>query len=223
MTVPPNQPPKREVHDMHGSQAAANAQSARDQSKDPHAGADDLGFELPQSAKPGAGRVTLIIVLAAVAIGAAILFGYLPRREQSAALAHDAKEAGTTVLNVEVVQPKRIASSKPIALPASLQPLAETVIYPRANGYVQSFAVDIGAQVKEGELLALIETPEIDSQLDSARAALAKAEASHGQAQAQNEYAKTSLASHMARRYALASVIARLRRHRRGGRSACRG
>jgi membrane fusion protein, multidrug efflux system len=155
---------------------------------------DDLGFKLPEPAKPGAGRMAVLIVLVLLALAGAFLFGYLPRREQSAALARDAKQTETEAISVEVVQPKRIESTKPISLPASLQPLAETVLYPRANGYVQSFAVDIGEQVKEGQPLAQIETPELDSQLDQARAGLQKAEAAHGQAKAQHEYAKTSLA-----------------------------
>lgn len=156
--------------------------------------ADDLGFKLPEPAKPGAGRVTGLIALGLLVLIGAFLFGYLPRREQSAALARDAKQVGTSAPNVEVVTPKRIESSKPISLPASLQPMADTVLYPRANGYVQRFAVDIGEQVKEGQLLAQIETPEIDSQLDQARAALQKAEAALGQAEAQRDYANTSLA-----------------------------
>lgn len=180
---------KRDVHDLQG---ANGGEAARD-SHDPRGGQDELGFKLPEPVKPGAGRVTAFLVLGLLAIGAVFLFGYLPRRQQSAALARDAKQAGTSTLNVEVVQPKRVESDKPISLPASLQPLAETVIYPRANGYVQSFAVDIGGQVKEGQLLAQIETPELDSQLDQARAALQKAQASFGQAQAQRNYAKTSL------------------------------
>jgi RND family efflux transporter MFP subunit len=155
---------------------------------------DDLGFKLPEPAKPGAGRITVLIVLVLLALAGAFLFGYLPRREQSAALARDAKQVGTTALNVEVVQPKRIESSKPISLPASLLPMAETTLYPRANGYVQSFAVDIGEQVKEGQLLAQIETPELDSQFDQARAGLQKAAAALGQSEAQRDYAKTSLA-----------------------------
>lgn len=156
--------------------------------------ADDLGFQLPEPAKPGAARMTVLIGILLLVLISAFMASYLPRREQSAALVRDAKQAETEALTVEVVQPKRIESTKPISLPASLQPLAETVLYPRANGYVQSFAVDIGEQVKEGQLLVQIETPELDSQLDQARAALQKAEAALGQAKAQHEYAKTSLA-----------------------------
>ena len=160
----------------------------------PHDASDDLGFALPEPAKPGATRVTAMVAFAALLIAGAFLFGYLPRREQSAALANSLKQQADATPSVDVVKPKRLQSDKPISLPASLQPLAETILYPRANGYVQKFSADIGERVKENQLLAQIETPELDSQLDQARAALLKAEAAVGQAQAQRDYAKTSLA-----------------------------
>ena len=156
--------------------------------------AGELGFALPEPARPSAARVIALVGLVLLALACAFLFGYLPRREQSAALARDAKQAEATAISVEVVQPKRIESTRPITLPASLQPSAQTILYPRANGYVQSFTVDIGEQVTEGQLLAQIETPELDSQLDRARAAQKQAEASLGQAEAQQAYANASLA-----------------------------
>jgi RND family efflux transporter MFP subunit len=67
------------------------------------------------------------------------------------------------------------------------------VLYPRANGYIEHFDVDIGDRVKEGQLLAVIETPELDQQLDQARAQLAAAEASLAQAKANRDYSLTSL------------------------------
>jgi RND family efflux transporter MFP subunit len=154
---------------------------------------DDLGFVLPEAARPGAARMTLLIALVALVIAGAFFFAYLPRREQGAALARSTKLAVDAAPSVDVVAPKSVPSVRPITLPASLQPLAETVLYPRANGYVERFNVDIGDQVKEGQLLALIDTPELDQQLDQARAQLLAAEASLGQAQARSDYAKTSL------------------------------
>ncbi|HTU60449.1 MAG TPA: efflux RND transporter periplasmic adaptor subunit, partial [Polyangiales bacterium] len=65
---------------------------------------DDLGFKLPEPAKPGAGRMTVLIVLVLLALIGAFLFGYLPRRDQSAALARDAKQTETEEVGVEVVQ-----------------------------------------------------------------------------------------------------------------------
>ena len=71
--------------------------------------------------------------------------------------------------------PKVGSSDRAIALPGSVQPLEETVIYARASGYVRRWYVDIGDKVKDGQLLAEIETPELDQQLEQARAQLAQA------------------------------------------------
>ncbi len=71
--------------------------------------------------------------------------------------------------------PKAGSSDRAIALPGSVQPLEETVIYARASGYVRKWYVDIGDKVKEGQLLAEIDTPELDQELDQARAQLAGA------------------------------------------------
>jgi RND family efflux transporter MFP subunit len=94
---------------------------------------------------------------------------------------------------VDVIRPKQAQSTRPIALPASLQPLAETVLYSRANGYVQRFDAEMGERVREGQVLATIQTPELDQQLEQTRAQLLQVEATRGQAEAQRDYAKTSL------------------------------
>jgi membrane fusion protein, multidrug efflux system len=154
---------------------------------------DDLGFALPAPAKPGKTRVAVLALFALACVAAAFFFGYLPRREQTASLARTTRSSVDAAPSVEVVTPKAAPSLHPIKLPASLQPLAETVLYPRANGYIDRFTADIGDRVKEGQLLALIETPELDQQLDQARAQLLQARASLGQAQARRDYAKTSL------------------------------
>lgn len=153
----------------------------------------DLGFALPEPAKP-TGKAGLFIVLLLVAVAAAGYFiGFAPRKQQSAALARETKQSTDAAPLVEVINPKSVQSTQPIVLTATLQPLAETVIYPRANGYVQSWAVDIGAHVKSGQVLAVIETPELDQQLDQSKADLLRRNAALGQAEAQSEYAKTSL------------------------------
>jgi membrane fusion protein (multidrug efflux system) len=154
---------------------------------------DDLGFALPAPAKPGKIRVAALVLLAAACVTAGFFFAYLPRREQTAMLARDTRSSFEAAPSVEVVTPKAAPSLHPITLPASLQPLAETVLYPRANGYIDRVSADIGDRVKEGQLLALIETPELDQQLDQARAQLLQVRASLGQAEARRDYAKTSL------------------------------
>jgi RND family efflux transporter MFP subunit len=75
-----------------------------------------------------------------------------------------------TQLEVNVVNAQRDRKPKELILPGTFQAFQETTIYPRANGYVKTWKVDIGDNVKEGQLLAEIETPEVDQQLAQAKA-----------------------------------------------------
>src|SRR3989440_4535964 len=75
-----------------------------------------------------------------------------------------------TQLEVNVVNAQRDRKAKELILPGTFQAFQETTIYPRANGYVKSWKADIGDNVKEGQLLAEIETPEVDQQLAQAKA-----------------------------------------------------
>src|SRR5213596_2426396 len=71
---------------------------------------------------------------------------------------------------VDVVDARRDHKPKDLILPGTFQAFKQTTIYPRSNGYVKSWKVDIGDNVKEGQLLAEIETPEVDQQLAQAKA-----------------------------------------------------
>ena len=94
---------------------------------------------------------------------------------------------------MQVVTPKVKSSDRSLALPGSVQPLEETVVYPRSSGYVNKWVVDIGDKVVAGALLAEIDTPEIDQQLDQARAQLAQAQAGLVQSTANRDYSNTTL------------------------------
>ncbi len=76
-----------------------------------------------------------------------------------------------TQIKVNVVSAQRDRKPKELILPGTFQAFKETTIYPRSNGYVKDWKVDIGDNVKEGQLLAEIETPEVDQQLAQAKAA----------------------------------------------------
>src|SRR6266516_6579351 len=76
-----------------------------------------------------------------------------------------------TQLELNVVSAQRDRKPKELILPGTFQAFKETTIYPRSNGYVKSWKIDIGDNVKEGQLLAEIETPEVDQQLAQAKAA----------------------------------------------------
>jgi membrane fusion protein (multidrug efflux system) len=155
--------------------------------------ADDLGFDLPEPTTVSRGRLVTFGIVSLGVLAAAFLFGYLPKHRAQAALVADANTEAAVAPFVVVVTPKVMNSDHAIVLSGSVRPLEETVIYPQANGYISSWLVDIGDKVKEGQVLAEIATPELDQQLDQARAQLAQAVAGVTQASANMEFSKANL------------------------------
>lgn len=156
--------------------------------------AGELGFELPEPPTVSQRRVLGIGLLVLLALVAAFLVGFLPKRERQQELAQGTTNAEREPTRLAVVSPKRLRNDRQLVLPGSVRPLSETTLYPQTNGYIKDFLVDIGDRVAEGQPLLEIETPELDQQLDQARAALAQAEAGLGQARANRDYSNTSLA-----------------------------
>ena len=116
-----------------------------------------------------------IAVLAFLIVVAVVLSGILPRIQARARLAKETRELA--IPTVIVTHPKRTTPAQEIVLPANVQAYVDAPIYARTNGYLKKWYADIGAHVKQGQLLAEIETPEVDQQLRQARADLATAEA----------------------------------------------
>lgn len=156
-------------------------------------GGHELGFDLPPPATVSKGRAAWIGLVAVLVLGGAFALAYLPKRQERAALAEAAQAADRAELRVEVVTPKLGSSDRALSLPGSVQPLEETVLYARASGYVRRWYVDIGDKVKDGALLADIETPELDQELDQARAQLTQAQATLIQSKANRELSKANL------------------------------
>jgi RND family efflux transporter MFP subunit len=154
---------------------------------------DDLGFEVPEAAKPGGRRTALALLVLALALGGAFTAGYLPKLRARSVLEREATRAGNDVRTVEVIAPTRLSESRNVQLPASIRPLAQTTLYPRADGYIKAFYKDLGQHVADGELLAVIDTPELDQQLSQARAALLQVEAAAAQAKASRDLAHVNL------------------------------
>jgi RND family efflux transporter MFP subunit len=124
------------------------------------------------------------LVVAAVlvlALGLAINSGIRARTAADAALRRTTEEAAVPV--VTVVSPKTGAPAQDIRLPGTTQAFTEAPIFARTNGYLKRWYFDIGARVKAGQLLAEIETPEVEQQLQQARADLETAQANFRQAQ----------------------------------------
>jgi RND family efflux transporter MFP subunit len=121
------------------------------------------------------GRTVAIVLLALVVVGLLVVSGIIPRLRSRNALAAETNElAAPTVI---VIQPKRGAPSQEIVLPGNIQAFVDAPIYARTNGYLKRWYFDIGSHVKRGELLAEIESPEVDQQLSQAQADLGTAAA----------------------------------------------
>ncbi len=116
-----------------------------------------------------------ILLLAVVCAVLLVVFGILPRIQARTALRQETDQMA--VPTVAVVQPKRSDPAHEIILPASVQAFADAPIYARTNGYLKRWYVDIGTRVQAGQLLADIDTPEVNQQLRQARADLATAQA----------------------------------------------
>jgi RND family efflux transporter MFP subunit len=110
-----------------------------------------------------------------IVAAALLLSGIWSRVRARAAL--DAETAQAALTAVSVVSPKQSAPADEIILPGNVQPYISSPIYARTNGYLKKWYFDIGAHVKQGELLAVIETPEVDQQLEQARSNLLTAQA----------------------------------------------
>jgi len=131
---------------------------------------------MPREGAPRLSRLGLIVLaVAAVAVAFGVYRGIHGRLAAEAALAR--VTAAAAVPTVNTVHPEAGAPDQEIKLPGNVRAFMDTPIYARASGYLRRWYFDIGAHVKRGDLLAEIESPEVDEQLRQARADLATAEA----------------------------------------------
>ncbi|MEX3935244.1 efflux RND transporter periplasmic adaptor subunit [Paraburkholderia phymatum] len=137
--------------------------------------ADSVGAQQPATASK---RARFILPVALAAIAAALLaIGIVPRLHASTALTDQVN--AQRYLTVVAVTPTRAPASQELLLPGSVMPYADASIYARTSGYIQHWDADIGAKVKAGQTLADIQTPELDAQLQQARADEANARANY--------------------------------------------
>lgn len=125
------------------------------------------------------------LILVALVLAYVIYSGIKARAEASTNLQAETQRAA--IPTVSVIYPKENAPTEEVVLPGNTQAFTDTPIYARTSGYLQRWYVDIGARVKAGQLLAEIETPEIDQQLQQARADLQMAQANLGLAKSTAE------------------------------------
>src|SRR5712675_2028986 len=169
-------------------------------------------------------RLFLFLVGIAVVLVIIGIFTLLQRREQYNALAKETEKSA--IPTVAVIHPTVEPSQEDLALPSTLQAYVESPIYARTTGYVKKWYHDIGSHVQKGDLLAEIETPEVDQQLSQARADLGTMQANENlsriTATRYEELIKTdgvskqevdnAVGDYAARRAAVASAQANVRR-----------
>lgn len=124
------------------------------------------------SARKGAIKWFLIIPVMLLLCGGAVL---LLRRTESKALA--ASNAANIAEPVSVTYPQQQVASGDISLPSTLQAYADSPIYARTSGYLAHWYADIGTHVRQGQPLAIIQSPEVDQELNQARAMVSQTQA----------------------------------------------
>ncbi|HEX8895094.1 MAG TPA: efflux RND transporter periplasmic adaptor subunit [Terriglobales bacterium] len=141
-----------------------------------------VGLNSPESgssnAVPRLGRRRLALVFATVALGltgAVVYSGMHSRAVAESRLEQQTEQAA--IPTVSVIFPRQGAPTDEIVLPGVTQAFIDAPIYARTNGYLLHWYFDIGAHVKKDQLLAVIDTPEVDQQLQQARADLGTAQA----------------------------------------------
>jgi membrane fusion protein (multidrug efflux system) len=137
----------------------------------------------------GIGALGVFLVLLAV--------GVVPRLRNSRELATAAEQLRTTPLNVYVVRPER-ASASDLTLAATTQAIQDSIIYARISGYLIRRHVDIGDRVTAGQLLAEVDSPEVDEQLRQARAELQQSEKALDLQRANLDLARATMARYEA-------------------------
>ena len=135
------------------------------------------GSEEPNNHPPASSRSRLlgwfvVLFLVFLIVG---FYNILQRRSERGVLAQQTERL--SVAHVAVIHATPVESVPQLILPGNIQSYVESPIYARTNGYLKKWYRDIGSHVKEGDLLADIDTPEVDEQLSQARADLATAQA----------------------------------------------
>jgi RND family efflux transporter MFP subunit len=140
-----------------------------------HIGKHEL--DAPGTATHGVGKLRrwLIPLIIALVVTGVLISGIRSRIKAASTLR--TVTAQMAMPSVSVVLPQRTAPAQDIILPGNIQSFISSPIYARTDGYLKKWYFDIGARVKSGQLLAVIQTPEVDQQLAQARSTLATAQA----------------------------------------------
>jgi RND family efflux transporter MFP subunit len=144
----------------------------------------DNPIQFPYDAKPASElkrspfKFALAVAVLAILMITGVVSGLIPRFRQHTELSAETQRL--SVLTVAVVSPKPGKSASGLPLSAEVKALIEAPIYARASGYLKRRLVDIGDHVEAGQLLAEIDAPELNQEIERSRAQLGQAEAALG-------------------------------------------
>jgi RND family efflux transporter MFP subunit len=123
----------------------------------------------------------IVLLLIVVFVAVVVIWGISSRRKANAELSVETRDLA--IPTVSVIHPKPGTPQQEIVIPGDMQPYTDAPIFARTNGYLKKWYADIGANVKAGQVLAEIDSPEVDQQLQQSRADLATAESNLNLAQ----------------------------------------
>ena len=135
-------------------------------------------------------RIVIGTLIVLVVLG---VIGFAPRFWRERQLRATVYEVESSARVVTVALPARASPASDLVLPGSIQAVQETAIYARVDGYLKRRLVNIGDRVRSGDILAEIDTPELNQQFYQAKAALAQAVSALEQARAALQHNESQL------------------------------
>jgi multidrug efflux pump subunit AcrA (membrane-fusion protein) len=138
-------------------------------------------------------RVMWIALLLLALIVVMFFVGYLPRLKRERGINRQAQEEENSLPEVNVARVRKSAPTSELLLPGNISALNEAYIFARASGYLRKRYVDIGDRVRENQIMAEIEEPDLDQQVLQARGTLAQTQGALGQTQAALEQSQAQL------------------------------
>ena len=157
-------------------------------------GKSGSGGESPEEQSSGRGRMFIGALVVLVLVGFAVFYGIHARSSTERKLEQATERAAVSTVNV--IHPLTGSKAQEVVLPGNTEAFIDTSIYARTNGYLKQWFVDIGAHVHEGQLLAIIDAPELDQQLQQAEADLKTSQANQQLAQTTNVRWQALVAKH---------------------------
>jgi RND family efflux transporter MFP subunit len=174
-----------------GEKAGGEKAGGEKASHEQGAHVDEIGAP-PETPHPKRLALLILAVVAVAALVGLFLVGWLPLRHSENGLATEAERIRNAIPRVTIVHPRQSPAVTVALLPGDVQALEETTVYPHTSGYLKRWLVDIGDEVKDGQLLAEIDTPDVDQQLMQAKASLGQLKAKQLLAEATQRLAEAT-------------------------------